>query len=397
MSTPRRHPPRRAGFALPRLLKWIGIVLLVLVLLIAIVAFWLLGTESGARFALARAVGALEGKLAVERSSGPLTGPLVLEGVRWHDAASGVDAKVGRVRLELAASALLAKRVHVKALDVDDVDVALTTVPPPPQPQPASEFSLVAPIDIVLDRLALKRAKIGQDGQPVFALDSLDLGGAWTRQGAAVKTLALRAPDGSVDLSGTVSALAGYPGNGETTFHWKVADVDYAGTLKVRGDGKQATLDLALSTPMPATVAAQLTQTQAWPWTAKIDVPRFDPKHLLKDSTLNALALSLEGSGDKEHGAVNGRVGINEHNVDLQPLRYALADQLLKIEALTLKSPEAAGVLNANGEVQLDAKPVSAMLALNWEGVELPADLAGQALATHGKIDAAGSAEKFHA
>lgn len=397
MSTSRPLRLRPSGFALPRLLKWIGIVLLALLLLLAIFAFWLLGTESGARFALARAVGALEGKLAVERSSGPLTGPLVLEGVRWHDAASGVDAKVGRVRLELAASALLAKRVHVKALDVDDVDVALTTLPPKPEPQPASDISLVAPIDIVLDRLALKRAKIGQDGQPVFALDSLDLGGAWTRQGAAVKTLALRAPDGSVDLSGTVSALAGYPGNGETTFRWKVADVDYAGTLKVRGDGKQATLDLALSEPTPATVAAQLTQTQAWPWTAKVDVPRFDPKRLLKDSTLGALALNLEGAGDKEHGALNGRVGINEHSVDLQPLRYALAGQLLKIEALTLKSPEAAGVLNASGEVQLDAKPVSATVALNWEGVELPADLAGQALATHGKIDAAGSAEKFHA
>jgi translocation and assembly module TamB len=392
----RSRTRRAAGFALPRLLRWIAVALAALLLLVALLAAWLLGTESGARFALARAVGALDGKLSVQRSGGRLLGPLVLEGVRWHDAAAGVEAKVGRVRVDLAPAELLARRVHVRALDVDDVDVALTTVPPQPE-QPAGEFSLAAPIDVVLDRLALKNAKIAQDGQPVFALDSLDLGGAWTRQGAAIRTLALRAPDGSVNLSGTVSALAGHPGDGTTTFRWKVAEVDYAGTLTVHGDGRQAALDLALSEPMPATLAARVTQTRDWPWTAKVDVPRFDPKRVLKDSTLSALALSLEGAGDKAHGALSGRIGVDEHAVELQPLRYALAGQVLKIETLTLKSPEAAGVLDANGEVRLDAKPVSATLALSWEGVELPADLAGQALATHGKLDAAGSAEAFHA
>ncbi|GAA0722113.1 translocation/assembly module TamB domain-containing protein [Dokdonella soli] len=387
---------RSSGFTLPRLLKWIGIASIVLVLILASLSFWLLGTESGAHFALARAIGSTEGKLAVERSSGKLAGPLTLEGVRWHDAAAGVDAKVGRVLIDLKLLELLGKRVHITRLDIDHVDVALTTMPPKPAP-PASEFSLAAPIDIALDRLALKQAAITQDGKPLFALDSLDLGGAWTRSGAVVKALNLRAPEGSVDLSGTISALAGYPGNGETSFRWKVADVDYAGTLKANGDGRQARLDLNLSEPTPATVAAALTQSRDFPWIAKVAVPRFDPKRVQKGSTLTALALNLEGSGDKDHGALNGEVDVNEHRVQLEPLRYALAGQLLKIEALTLKSPEAAGTLNANGEVQLDAKPVSATLALEWQGVELPADLAGQVLATHGKLNASGSAEKFHA
>ncbi len=385
-----------SGFALPRLLKWIGIAFAALVLVLASLLFWLLGTESGAHFVLAHAIAATDGKLAIERSSGKLGGPLTLEGVRWHNATAGVDAKIARVRVDLAPFELLAKRVHVSALDIDNVDVALTTVPPKPE-QPAAEFSLAAPIDLVLDRLTLKAAKISQDGAPVFALDSLAFGGAWTRGGAVVKTLSVRAPDGSVDLSGTISALAGYPGNGETAFRWKVAEVDYAGTLKASGDGKQARLDLVLSEPTPARIDATLTQSREFPWTAKVAVPRFDPKKVLKDSTLTALALNLEGSGDKTHGALNGEVGINDHRVLLAPLRYALAGQRLKIEALTLKSPEAAGSLDANGEVQLDAKPVSATLALAWQGVELPPDLAGQILATHGKLDASGSAQKFHA
>ncbi|HEY6985203.1 MAG TPA: translocation/assembly module TamB domain-containing protein, partial [Rhodanobacteraceae bacterium] len=114
------------------------------------------------------------------------------------------------------------------------------------------------------------------------------------------------------------------------------------------------------------------------------------------DVTLTALALSIEGSGDKQHGSVAGEIDVNEHRVQLDPFRYALSGQTLTIETLTLKTPEAAGTLLATGDVQLDAKPVSAKLTLNWDGVELPADLAGQPLATHGKLDVAGSAEKFH-
>lgn len=386
----------QGGFAAARVLKWIGIAFAILLLVLAILLYWLLGTESGARFALARAVGSMDGKLAVEKTSGRLSGPLTLEGVRYTDPAAGVDARIARVLIDLKPLALLSSRAHVTELEASDVDVALTTVPAKPD-APAADFSLAAPIDLLLDRVVVKKATIVRDGQPLFALDSLEFAGEWSRDGARVKTLALRAPDGSVDLHGTVSSLAGYPGNGETTFRWKVADQTIAGTLKATGDGKQARLDFALSEPVPASVVADVTQSSDLPWTAKAEVPRFDPKRVSKDSPLTTLALSLQGSGDKLHGALNGSVDVNEHRIQLEPLRYALSGQLLKIEALTLKTPEAAGTLKATGEIHLDATPVAATLALDWQDVELPADLVGQVLATRGKLDVSGSAEKFHA
>ncbi|MGH8171883.1 MAG: translocation/assembly module TamB domain-containing protein, partial [Rhodanobacteraceae bacterium] len=322
--------------------------------------------------------------------------PLTLTNLRYRDPAVGVDAAVGRVVVDLAPMALLGHQVHVTSLELADGVVALTTLPPKPD-EPASAFSLAAPIDILLDRLVLKNASITQDGLPLFAADSLDVAGAWTREGLALTTLTLHSPDGSIDLRGTISSVTGYPGNGETTFRWKVAGVEYAGTLKASGDGKQAKLDLVLTAPAAATISATLTQSSDMPWTAKIAVPRFDPKLVQKDSTLTALALTLEGSGDGKRGVLNGEVVVNGHRVQLEPLRYAVDGQTLNIEELTLKTPEAAGTLHASGAVQLDAKPVSATLALDWDGVEIPADLVGQALATHGKLDVAGSAEKFHA
>jgi translocation and assembly module TamB len=386
------------GFAMPRLLARIGIVLAILLLLIAALSFWLLRSESGLHFVLARAIGATEGKLTIERSSGNLAGPATIEGLRYVDPKAGVDARVARTTIAFAPLELLASRLHLTQVALDGIDVALTSVDSAPESEPATtEFSLAAPLDIVLDRLTVAQAKIASDGQPLVAIDSLDVVGRWTKQGVKLDSIALRSPDGNVDLHGTIAALAGYPGDGALDFRWKVADVDYAGTLKANGDGKQVRVALALTEPTPANVDATLGETEQWPWTAKVDVPRFDPGRIRKDSTLASLGLSLEGSGDRTRGEVAGEISANDHRVRLEPLRYALDGQLLKIEALTLRSPEAAGALDANGEVQLDAKPVSATLALHWTDVVLPADLAGQALATHGRLDASGSAERFHA
>ncbi|HEY6985924.1 MAG TPA: pathogenicity protein, partial [Rhodanobacteraceae bacterium] len=268
-----------AGIAAMRILRWIGIAFAVLVLITGALLFWLLETESGARFALARAVGALEGKLAIERSSGHLAGPLTLVNVRYNDPAAGVDARIATIVVDVAPLELFSRRVHVENLEIEGVDVALTTLPPKPE-EPSAPFSLVAPVDVLLDRLALKTAKFSQDGNAVFAAGSLDLAGAWTRGGALIRSFALRAPDGSVDLTGTLSSAPGYPGDGEAKFRWKAADREFVGTLKAKGDGREATLDLALSAPTAATITATLTESRDFPWTAKVSVPRFDPKTL---------------------------------------------------------------------------------------------------------------------
>ena len=398
--TPASTSPGRAcnaGFALPRLLKWTGIAFAAVLVLVVALSFWLLRTGSGLQFVLARAIGATDGKLTIGSSSGTLAGPVSIGELRYRDVAAGIDVRARRATIAFVPLELLSSRLHLTRLRLDGLDVALSSVPTPPEQKPPGEFTLAAPLDVVLDRLTLTQATFSSDAQPVFAIDTLDVVGRWTHDGIALTSLALRSPDGRADLHGTVSALAGYPGNGELAFRWKLADVDYAGALKAIGDGKVAHLDLALDEPAPATVVATLTQSRDVPWTAKLDMPRFDPKRVQKDSTLDSLALNLEGSGDRRHGALGGEVDVNGHRVLLDPLRYALAGQVLEIEALTLKSPEAAGTLNANGEVRLDAKPMSATLALAWDQVELPADLVGQALATHGKLDASGSAEKFHA
>src|SRR5262249_37266181 len=104
-----------------------------------------------------------------------------------------------------------------------------------------------------------------------------------------------------------------------------------------------------------------------------------------------------QGSGDRNGGSVTGSLDANAHRVLFDPLKVAIAAQTLTIESLRLRSPEAAGALNASGKVQLDAKPIGGEIALNWDGVDRAADLVGQALATQGTLSAHGNAQNFSA
>ena len=324
---------------LKKWLKRVGLALAILLALIAAFAIWLLDTQSGARFAIERAKSALAGKLTLGEARGTLVGPLELRNLEYKDPAAGLDVKVKALQLEYGFASLLHKTLHVQNLAIDGVDVALTTVPPAPQPpQPAApsvQSLLTPPLDILLDKLHVGATRITQDGKPVFASDSLDVAAAWTRASLVVRQLALRAPDGKVDLTGMLNSYSDFRGKSLLTFEWKLAPHHYSGVVDLTHDGKQ--------------------------------------------------------------GSLRGHVAIDDYTAQIDPLRFAFTDGRLDVETLNLHSPQIPGTLQAKATAQLDAEPVSGTATLDWNDVVLPADLAGQALATHGHLEAGGSADAFAA
>jgi translocation and assembly module TamB len=378
-------------------LRWlIGGALLVIVLLIVLLG-WLLGTAPGLRFVLARAQSAAHGALHVQQARGRLIGPLDLSGVRYDDG-KGTVANVATLHLDMRVWPLLRKRAHVLALDVDGVDVALPK-PSPDDTSSSGSFSLKPPIELLLDRVHVGSVKVTQAGQPLFASNRLDLAGSWTNSGIELKQLALQAPDGHAELDGRMAVGTSYQGDGNATFAWKVGTTDYAGNLAARSDGKLAHLDLELKAPMVARLQLDLTQGGDDAWTATLDAPRFDPKPLLGDSSLKSVAANLRGHGDRYSGTLEGRLDLNDYQLLLQPLQASVSHDFntLTLQQLGLGSPQIKGSAAASGVVHLDAKPLSAELDIRWNDLQLPADLAGQLLASHGELKASGSAETYHA
>ena len=80
-------------------MKWLkrgALILLGVLLLAAATAWWLLGSNAGTRFALARAHSLTNGALTVEHANGHLLGPLDLTGIRYDDGR-GTRVTIGKV------------------------------------------------------------------------------------------------------------------------------------------------------------------------------------------------------------------------------------------------------------------------------------------------------------
>jgi translocation and assembly module TamB len=377
-------------------LRWLGLALLVPLLLAGLALWWLLGTSGGLRFALARATAATDGALSVQQARGRLAGPLTLRDVRYRDG-KGLDIRLQSARLDLSLWPLLHRQLHVLDLQADGIQVDLPAGTAKSD-DTQSSFSLQPPIDMQLDHVHVGALAIRQAGQPLFVSNRLDLAGAWTHQGLRLRKLELDAPDGHAALDGTVAIGGDYRGDGHASFAWKLGGNDYAGSLGAHSDGKLARLKLSMTAPTPIELQLDLTQGGSYPWTARLDAPRFDPKPLLGESSLKAVALSLQGSGDKRGGTLNGHVGLDSYQLQLKPLRARFSDDFktLTLEQLQLGSPQVKGNVAIKGELQLDAKPISGTLDIRWQDLELPADLAGQLLASHGELSAHGSAQQFH-
>ncbi|MDR3389489.1 MAG: translocation/assembly module TamB domain-containing protein [Rudaea sp.] len=384
-------------------MKWLrrlGIGFGILFAIFVASAIWLLESESGARFALERAKAAFADKLSIAQSGGALAGPLEIHGLRYRDPAAGIDISIQNIKVDCSLSALFGKTLHVGNLQADGVVVALTTVAPAAvvAPVPSIRSLLTPPLAILIDGMHAGNISISQDGRRVFIADSLDLAATWTGSALSVQRLALRGPDGKVDLNGALASYADYRGKARLDFDWRVEPQRFAGTLDIGNDGTSALFALALNQPTRVAATATLaTRADTLPWTLDLDVPSFDPGQIAQNDTLKTLALKLQGSGDRTRGVLTGNVDLNAHRLLLDPLQFALAGQTLTMQNLHLHSPEASGTLSAKGKLQLDAKPIGGDLDLTWTDVELPADLAGQALATHGSLHADGNAGKFAA
>lgn len=371
------------------------IVLAALLLALATAFAWLVGSTAGARFALRRAIAVTEGRLDIAEVQGSLWRRLSLQRVSWKD--EGVALRLARVDLDFAVLELLRRRVHITALRLDDARLVLNTVTQQPKPPRQAPISLAAPLTIRLDALHVAGGGLVKDGETLVEFDTIDLGAAWTAEGIGLKDFRLRAPAGEVDVSAQIGSAVGFPGGSEARFRWRFAERTVAGMVRTRSDGARVQVGVALSEPAALNFDLDAATRGDFAWTTRLAVPSFDPHALLPDTTLRALSLDVHGSGRGGAGRLEGALGLNGHRVQFDPLAFAYADDALRLEPLRLRSDAAPGELEARGRIALAAQPPTATLDIAWKDVVLPADLAGQALASHGQLSVTGSSADYRA
>lgn len=391
-AAPQSTPPRFRR-------RWTRVVVgMVVALCMVVVAGlgWLLCTGSGLRFALSEAQNLSHGALQIKQAQGRLIGPLQATSLQYHDG-NGTEITIRQLHLDWRIGALLYKRLHITDLRVASLDVTW----PAAQETPASSspFSLEPPIEVLLDHVQIGPTSIRRPQQALFAFDQLELAGRWTSSDIRIDRLALHAPDGYVDLTGQLGFKRRYRGKGHMQAMWKADGTTYGGTLDAQADGRHAQWRLNLTQPMSAQWKLDLSQRKNNAWTATLDAPPFDPSPLLGETSLARLGLNLQGHGDRQSGTLTGQLDLNDYRVALQPLQASVDSDFktLTLHQLQLTSPQIKGTVNAAGTFQLDAKPLSADLSVDWKDLELPANVAGQILDTQGRLTIKGDADAYHA
>lgn len=272
-----------------------------LLLLLACVASWVLGTESGLQFVVRQAKALGGDQFRLEQAEGRLLGPLSVRGLRLKTEAATVS--LDEAHLDWSPRALFSRRIQIDAFIAGTLSVQLKetedrpAAPPSPLPQP------LLPLAVMIERAELGLLQITPPGADALEVQSLALRAQLLGEQFTIQELrAAIAPAGPLHLQAhgrllsdglqlQRAALSG-PGRieAEGVLHWIDPRADLAfnwrelhwppgpepafdsaeGSLKVQGPfsalAVQGTLQLGVETrlALEGTVGDQLDVDARW-------------------------------------------------------------------------------------------------------------------------------------
>ncbi len=384
-------------------MRWLKtLVLLLFVLLLSIGAglWWATATESGAR-----ALVGLAQRLGGERLRiGAVEGTL-LDEIELRDLAyrqPGMRVGIMRARFAWSPFELIGRVLHVRELRVDGLRYAVTDDAPP---APAEEKTtsglpgLRLPVRIRIDRVALNdvSARLAPETEPL-RLRSARLVADWDDEGISLERLSLDAPDGQLELSGSLDPIGDYPLKLDNRITLTRAGLPHL-TLNgdIQGDLRRLRLQQKLGGDIEAKIDATLSELLEKPgWQADIALQRLRPGQF-SDDVPGVLSGTLRGKGDLATAELGGDLRLRakqqpEFNWNARLAAHAAFDELaLRLDQLRLSRDDSAARLDASGRydrkhMQLDAR---------WRALQWPLGGAPEVASRHGRIEIQGVPEDY--
>lgn len=225
---------RRPGRWLWRGLLWT----LLLMVLVSLPLLALLGSETGSRWVVERALG-MQRALRVEVRSGNLLTGLELAELRLETRK--VDLHIRHLLARWSLVQLLRGEVVVEHLEADGVTLKLVG---PPSAEPVRLPRLVLPLALQVETLILRRGVI-EKGKSRWALDRIELAGRWA--GPNLRLERLNAEDarlGRLGLAGELRFWGDWPLQGTGWVAPRVTDEQGWAPIHFRLDNSLADLDV---------------------------------------------------------------------------------------------------------------------------------------------------------
>jgi translocation and assembly module TamB len=229
---------------------------LVLLLVTALCAVaggaWLIGTESGARFAVGMAEERLPGALRIERVEGTLAGRLRLKGVDW-DLGPDLRIAAERLRVNWKPTALLSGTwklgsAHVDALRVDAApgEEAEGEAPPVGWEERVAQVGRW-PIDV--RSLVVSPIEVRWAGEP-YRVERVELSAVSEMGRIAIRRLVAEHARGRIEVTGAIGPGARAPIDLDVSWRIQPPEVpELAGAGTLRGGFQRLALDQTLDAP----------------------------------------------------------------------------------------------------------------------------------------------------
>nr|WP_166211231.1 translocation/assembly module TamB domain-containing protein [Lysobacter telluris] len=406
-----RHAARRA---LARRVAWrSGRAIAALVVVVAVVAWWLLTTIGGRDVLLRQIVARLpQGtSLTWQRAEGPVSGPMVLHGVRFsmprqrnaacvadptHRCDMGTLVFTARtVAIDPALRPLLGRRLRLDALAIADATLELpTTTQPFELPRwPGSLPQIAPPLALRADAIRIDRLRVTRDGAPLVDIASVRGGIDAARGRLHVEHLRVDSDRGRFTAHGDYAPADDYRSDLTVTAVLPAAGgTRPALALVARGDLSAMQVAIGGHAPAPVRATLALHGVQSPRWTLDAQSSAFDPGLLTDGVAKTPVAFALHADGTGGHARLHGHAARGAWSVVVQPSQVALVDQMLELQPLVIDTLD--GRITVRGRADLhDPRTSSLRFAVNargltWRAPGAPAVRGDADLGLAGQLDA---------
>jgi translocation and assembly module TamB len=370
---------------------------------------WVLGTQSGLRFALGVTEDLAPGLLRVERAEGRVLGDLRLTGVAVR--APGLALDLGEAVLRWSPLGVLGGRLRVRELALRDIDLLAQAKEEPEEEEPEEGAPLqlpqvALPVAIELEQVLVERLSVRREaGAPPFVVDRASLSAVLDAGRLELRELGLALPEPRLEASaaGGAELTGDYPL--DLTLRWSLSQapaLELAGEGELRGDLARLEAGHRLTGVAQAQLEARLSDLLDDPrWEADLTVTRVDLPAVRADLPAADVQGRLSTSGDLGEARVQGSVSGTAPEdlpgfgrLDLE-LDVTWSGRVLDIVALELREEESGALLTADGELDLSGEPGRFAVGAAWERLRWPLDGTPLAEARQGKLDAAGTFEAY--
>ena len=382
------------------LVLWALVIAGAAVLLLLAGTGWLLGTTSGARWALARTAGAMPGgRIEAREIRGALASPLVLRDVRF--ASPSLELTAARIEARWSLGPILLGRLDVTSLEIDSVRVLTVPGPAAARPEPGAPprlSDLRALLALGVGRLVLRDLDLRAAGDSAGrTIAEFRFAGRWRADRLRLDTLALQSPGLDADVRGEIGTAG--PWRLDLSSRWVARPrglPEFSGRGRIDGSVARWRVVQALDAPFPLSLDARGTldtQDLSRPpgaLSARLEFERFEPRRFAPRAPSMTIGGRVTARGEIERFEVEVDARMRSDSLPDLDLEAEVGrhEDRIRIHRLVATRPGRADRVEAQGWISgLLPSPVPAPrvcdLRLTWRSLAWP--LEGEALVRSGQ------------